>query len=197
MKYLFIDTSADNLIIAIIDDDKIIYYSNISNGKDTSSKVMPVLDEAFKKTGLNVKDIDKMFVVNGPGSFTGIRVGVTIAKTIGFCLNIPIIPISELELLATTSTDTTYNVSLIDARRGYVYGAIYDKNLDFFVKESHVLLEQLKKKYPNSYTIITSSNAKIDLLKVIKKHKNDEPIHPHELKPNYLKKPEAEENLNG
>ena len=49
MKYLFIDTSADNLIIAIIDDDKIIYYSNISNGKDTSSKVMPVLDEAFKK----------------------------------------------------------------------------------------------------------------------------------------------------
>lgn len=196
MKYLFIDTSADNLIIGIIKDDNVIYFNNILNGKDTSSKVMPILDEAFNKSGLNIKDIDKIFVVNGPGSFTGIRVGVTIAKTIGFCLNIPLIPLSELELLATTNTDTNYNVSLIDARRGYVYGAIYDKNLDALVKDNYILLEELQKKYPDSYTVVTSANARVDLIKIIKKHEMDEAINSHQLKPNYLKKTEAEENLN-
>src|SRR5699024_447559 len=98
------------------------------------------------------------------------------------------------ELLATTNTDTDYNVCLIDARRGYVYGAIYDKNLDSYFKEQHILLNDLEKEYPNNYTIITDTD-KIDIAKIIKKHENDEPINPHTLKPNYLKKTEAEENL--
>lgn len=192
MKYLFIDTS-NSLIISILENNKEIYCFN-SHEIETSSKVMAILDEAFTKTNLNIRDIAKIFIVNGPGSFTGIRVGVTIAKTIGFCLNIPIIPLSELELLATTNTDTDYNVSLIDARRGYVYGAIYDKNLNSYFKGQHILLSDLEKEYPNDYTIITTT-AKIDIVKIIKKHENDEPINSHALKPNYLKKTEAEENL--
>lgn len=193
MRYLFIDTS-NNLIISILENNKEIYCFNSHEINQTSAQVMPVLDEAFTKTNLNIRDIDKIFVVNGPGSFTGIRVGVTIAKTIGFCLNIPIIPLSELELLATTNTDTDYNVCLIDARRGYVYGAIYDKNLDSYFNEQHILLSDLEKEYPLNHTIINTTD-KIDIVKIIKKHENDEPINPHTLKPNYLKKTEAEENL--
>ena len=131
MTYLFIDT-ANSFIISIIKDDKILYYKNDISNSDTSSKVMPILDEAFKNTNLTINDIDKIFVVNGPGSFTGIRVGVTIAKTISYCLNKPLISLSELELLATTSTNSDYIVPIIDARRGYVYGAIYDKNLNTY-----------------------------------------------------------------
>ncbi len=193
MRYLFIDTS-NNLIISILDNNKEIYCFNSHEIHETSAKVMPILDEAFTKTKLNIKDIDKIFVVNGPGSFTGIRVGVTIAKIIGFCLNIPIIPLSELELLATTNTNTNYNVSLIDARRGYVYGAIYDKNLNPYFNEQHILLSDLEKEYPLNHTVITD-NDKIDIIKIIKKHEFDTPINPHILKPNYLKKTEAEENL--
>lgn len=195
MKYLFIDTSANSLIIAIIENNKVIYCFNNTNISNTSSKIMAEIDDAFSKTNLKIKDIDKIFIVNGPGSFTGIRVGVTVAKIVGFCLNIPLVPLSELELLATTKTETKYNIPLIDARRGYVYGAIYDQDLNPYFKETHILLSQLEKEYPLDYTIIDSTNAKIDLLKIIKKHEFDQPINPHNLKPNYLKKTEAEENL--
>ena len=107
-------------------------------------------------------------------------------------VNIPIIKLSELELLATTNTDTKYNVSLIDARRGYVYAGIYDKDLNCYLQDQHILLNDIK--YPNSYTIIDNYDN-IDLIKMIKKHEFDDPINPHDLKPNYLKRTEAEEKL--
>ena len=188
MKYLFIDTCSNCLIISTIINNKLDYFFIDKNNNDTSSKVMKVLKEAV----CDINTVDKIFVVNGPGSFTGIRVGVTIAKTIGFCLNIPIIKLSELDLLATTKTDTKYNVSLIDARRGYVYAGIYDKDLNCYLEDQHVLLNDIK--YPDSYTVIDNYDN-IDLLKIIKKHEFDEPINPHDLKPNYLKRTEAEEKL--
>lgn len=188
MKYLFIDTCSNCLIISTIINNKLDYFFIDKNNNDTSSKVMKVLKEAV----CDINTVDKIFVVNGPGSFTGIRVGVTIAKTIGFCLNIPIIKLSELELLATTKTDTKYNVSLIDARRGYVYAGIYDKDLNCYLEDQHILLNDIK--YPDSYTVIDNYDN-IDLLKIIKKHEFDESINPHDLKPNYLKRTEAEEKL--
>ena len=188
MKYLFIDTCSNCLIISTIINNKIDYFFIDKNNNDTSSKVIKVLKEAVA----DINTVDKIFVVNGPGSFTGIRVGVTIAKTIGFCLNIPIIKLSELELLATTNTDTKYNVSLIDARRGYVYAGIYDKDLNCYLQDQHILLNDIK--YPDSYTIIDNYDN-IDLIKMIKKHEFDDPINPHDLKPNYLKRTEAEEKL--
>ena len=195
MRYLFIDTASSNLIITIVENNKLIYNYIDSNNSDTSSKVMPIIDEAFSKTNLDVKDINKIFVVTGPGSFTGIRVGVTIAKTIGFCLNIPIIEISELELLATKSTNKEYNIPIIDARRGYVYGAIYDKNLNAIVNDRYILLSDLEKQYPSNYEIINQDNKDLDLLKIISKHEFDEGVNAHNLNPNYLKKTEAEEKL--
>ena len=193
MTYLFIDT-CNSFIVSIIKNDEIIYINKDSSNTDTSSKVMPIIDDAFKSTNLDISNIDKIFVVNGPGSFTGIRVGVTIAKTISYSLNIPLIKLSELELLATTSTDN-YNVPIIDARRGYVYGAIYDKDLNIYYKESHILFDELKTKLPSDYNIVDNYDN-IDLIKLIKKHENDNQINPHELKPNYLKNTEAEEKLN-
>lgn len=194
MTYLFIDT-ANSFIISIIKDDKIIYYKNDVSNSDTSSKVMPIIDEAFKSSNLTINDIDKIFVVNGPGSFTGIRVGVTIAKTIAYSLNKPLIALSELELLATTNTNTDFIAPIIDARRGYVFGAIYDKDLNVYFEDSHILLEELKTKFKEN-TIIVDNSDNVDLIKLIDKHKNDESINPHTLNPNYLKKTEAEEKLN-
>ena len=192
MTYLFIDT-CNAFIVSIIKNNEIIYINKDSSNTDTSSKIMPVIDDAFKSTNLNINDIDKIFVVNGPGSFTGIRVGVTIAKTISYCLNIPLIKLSELELLATTPTNN-YNMPIIDARRGYVFGAIYDKDLNIYYEESHILFDELKAKL-SSYNIV-DNYENIDLIKLINKHEFDEPINPHELKPNYLKNTEAEEKLN-
>lgn len=194
MTYLFIDTCSNYLIISIIKNMEMIYYFNEKNDINLSSKIMPIIDESFRTTNLTINDIDKVFVVNGPGSFTGIRVGVTIAKVIGSSLNIPLIKLSELELMATTKTESNYNIPVIDARRGYVYTGMYDKDLNKCRDESHMLYTDIE--LPSSYTIIDDNNVNFDLIKIIKKHELDEPINPHALIPNYLKKTEAEENLN-
>lgn len=193
MKYLFIDTSY-SFIISIIVNDKIVYYNSLNNTL-TSSKIMSILDLGLSNANLKLNDIDKIFIVTGPGSFTGIRVGVTLAKTIGYLLNIPLIELSELEFLATTSVDTKYVVPIIDARRGYVYGGIYGNNLNVIYKDSHILLENLKEKIDDTYTFVDNC-LNVDLLKIIKKHEFDEAKNPHLLVPNYLKNTEAEEKLN-
>lgn len=191
MKYLFIDTATSDLIISIIKDMEMIYCFN-EEVKESSSKIMAVIDEAFNKTNIKPTDIDKIFVVNGPGSFTGIRVGLTLAKVMAWSLNIPLIPLSKLELLATISNSNKI-MPMIDARRGYVYGGVYDNNLNVIYNDSHILKEDLLNK-ATDYEIVTE--GLVDIIKIIKKHENDKPVNPHTLKPNYLKLTEAEEKLN-
>ena len=194
MKYLFINSATANLVVAIINNGKIAYIYDNNDGNDTSSKMMPVLDEAFKKSELKPKDIDKIFVVTGPGSFTGIRVGLTVAKVMAYSLNIPIIPISSLEVMVSGNGGT----ALINARRGYVFAGIYDINLNSLYHDSYVLMnDHLLKPYV-SYDSFDFETIKpnIDILKVVKKHENDKDVNPHLIKPNYLKLTEAEEKLN-
>ena len=194
MKYLFIDSATTNLVVAIINEGKIAYIYDNNDGHDTSSKMMPVLSEAFENAGLKPQDIDKMFVVTGPGSFTGIRVGLTVAKTMAYALNIPIVPISSLEVMASCSGGT----ALINARRGYVFAGTYDEKLNVIYPDSYVLMSDKLDKPYISYDEFefTVEKPKIDVLKVIKKHENDVPVNPHTLKPNYLKMTEAEEKFN-
>ncbi len=194
MKYLFIDSATTNLVVAIINEGKIAYIYDNNDGHDTSSKMMPVLAEAFENAGLKPQYIDKIFVVTGPGSFTGIRVGLTVAKTMAYALNIPIVPISSLEVMASCSGGT----ALINARRGYVFAGTYDEKLNVIYPDSYVLMSDKLDKPYISYDEFefTVEKPKIDVLKVIKKHENDYPVNPHTLKPNYLKMTEAEENFN-
>lgn len=201
MKILFIDTSTLYLNIAIIEDDKIIFNHKEKVEKDMSSKIIPIIDSGFKKCSFNIKDINKIFVVNGPGSFTGVRIGVTVAKTIAWSLNIDLIPLSSLEFIASTNSSKKYRVPMIDARRGNVFAGIYDENLFNIFPDQLISYEQLSKKIDESYEQISyhlENNLKPDgnIIKVINKHLLDIPINPHLLKPNYLKLTEAEEKLN-
>ena len=193
MKYLFIDSATTNLVVAIINNGKIAYIYNNNDGHDTSSKMMPVLAEAFDKANLKPKEIDKIFVVTGPGSLTGIRVGLTVAKTMAYALDIPIVPVSSLEVMVSGDGGT----ALINARRGYVFAGIYDSDLNTLYPDSYVLMtDELEKPYISydSFDFETLM-PNIDVLKVIKKHENDKPVNPHTINPNYLKMTEAEEKL--
>ena len=193
MKYLFIDSATTNLVVAIINDGKIAYIYNNNDNHDTSSKMMPVLAEAFDKVGLKPQDIDKIFAVTGPGSFTGIRVGLTVAKTMAYTLNIPIVPISSLEVMASGNGGT----ALINARRGYVFAGTYDNDLNNVYPDSYFLMNDSLTKPYISYDNFDFETIKpdIDVLKVVKKHENDEAVNPHTINPNYLKLTEAEEKL--
>ena len=194
MKYLFVNSATTNLVVAIIIDGKISYLYDGNDGKDMSSKIMPVIDEAFRVSKIKPRDIDKIFVVNGPGSFTGIRVGLTVCKTMAYVLNIPIILLSSLEVMASGFDCDV--ISLIDARRGYVYAGGYDSNLNSFYDDRYVLLEgsSLDGMFV-SYDDFPFSTVKpkFDLIKVLRKHENDEGVNPHMANPNYLKLTEAEE----
>ena len=198
MKYLLIDTCTSNVTISIVVENKILYAFNDKIICDMSSQILPIIDKGLKENNLTINDIEKILVINGPGSFTGIRIGVTIAKIIAWSLNIPVVPISSLEFLATTETNKKYIVPMIDARRGNVFAGIYDKNLKCIKNDQliglNTLLESIDDNYELvSYDVINCCNPKVDILKLIMKHKNDKGVNPHMLYPNYLKLTEAEE----
>ena len=194
MRYLFIDSATTNLVVAIIENEELVYIYDSADGHDTSGKMMPVLAQAFEKANLKPQDIDKIFVVTGPGSFTGIRVGLTVAKTMAYSLNIPIVPISSLEVMVSGSGGT----ALINARRGYVFAGSYDSALDCLYPDSYVLMNDNLKKPYISYDEFDFAVDKpdVDILKVIKKHENDQSVNLHTIKLNYLKMTEAEEKFN-
>lgn len=200
MKILFIDTSSFFINVAIIDDNKVLVKVQKEIRTDMSSIILPIIRDCFNYVDFELKDLQKIFVVNGPGSFTGIRVGVSIAKVIAWGFNIPIIPVSSLELLATTNQEFKYSIPIIDARRGNVFGAIYDRNLNIILNEQLISKEELLNNIDSNYLVISNDFEKytkpnLDFIKIIKKHEKDVPVNPHHLNPRYLKLTEAEENL--
>lgn len=200
MRCLFINTSSFFIDVAIVDNNEVLFHRVEKIDKDMSSKIMPIIKAGFSNVNFELKNLDKIFVVNGPGSFTGVRVGVSVAKTIGWALNIDVIPVSSLEVLATTNTSKKYNVGLIDARRGNVFAGVYDEELNSIIEDQLISLDKLKTIINDKdYETISeeNNNIDVDIIKVIEKHKNDNPINPHNLNPKYLKLTEAEEKLNG
>ncbi len=203
MISLYIDTSSSYLYSALIKDKKILQEVKENYGQELSVEALPQIIKLFEKASITPKDIDKIFVVVGPGSFTGIRIGVTIAKTMAFSLKISIIPVSSLKAMAISARkDTPYIMPLIDARRGYVYGAVYDKNMREVVKEQHILLTELVDKVPDTYSVISNDQLPVtvsreeydpDILKIVTFYDSEKPISPHLVNPNYLKRTEAEE----
>ena len=170
--------------------------------------LLPKIDELLKKSNLEIKDVDKIYVSNGPGSFTGIRIGVTTAKTIAYGLNKEINTVSELEVLASVDTNKKYIVPLIDARRNYVYTGMYNNNLNIEIENKYIDLDEfynfLSKNYNINDILFVSNDSfnintevpKINIWKIIEKHRKDESMNPHLVNPNYLKLTEAEEKLN-
>ena len=204
MISLVIDTCNSNLTVAITCDNSILSIYNERIFTDLSTKIFPVMQEVFVKAGVEPKDIDTIFVANGPGSFTGIRIGVTVAKTYAWAVNKKIIPFSSLELMATTKVEEDYIVPLIDARRECVYTGIYNEHLDSIMNDIYISIEDLKNELQDkSYRMVSYDefeqlqiiNPEINVLKIVEKHKNDSGLHPHSINPNYLKLTEAEMNL--
>ena len=169
MISLFIDTSTSNVSISIIKDGMLL--SNVSgdipneHSKYATSYVKKVIDDA----GIDANDVDNILVVNGPGSFTGVRIGVTIAKTYGYLIDKGIIPVSSLKSLAISSKYNGIIMSMIPANKSNYYVGIYDSNYNEIIEEQCVsnnrLLEfvnsvNLKCKYSSN----SSGSLKIRLL---------------------------------
>lgn len=207
MINLFMDTASSNLLVGIYQNNKIIYENIKKNDNHLSERLLPMIDEAFLNSNLTPQQIDKIFVVNGPGSFTGIRIGVTVAKTFAWSLKKSIIPISELELMLTTTSPKKYKAAIIDARRDYVYARVQDNFGKCIIEDTYILIDELQFRLNNEIGLnnvefisddnfnFKTSKIKYNILEIIEKHSNDVLKSSHEVNPNYLKKTEAEEKL--
>jgi tRNA threonylcarbamoyladenosine biosynthesis protein TsaB len=127
MKVLSIDTSNYVLGIGLLDGDTVLgeYISNIK--KNHSVRVMPAIQTLMNECGIKPKDLTKIVVAEGPGSYTGVRIGVTIAKTLAWTLNIPLSGVSSLEVAAASAGRyfDGYVSPFFDARRGQIYTGLY------------------------------------------------------------------------
>lgn len=128
MKILAISTSSNTASVALLEDNICIQELNICNEKTHSEKLMPLVDNLLKTNNITLSNINLLACDIGPGSFTGIRIGVSSVKAMSEVKNIPIVSCTSLEGLAYNVTGFDYICSLIDARNNQVYAGIFDKN---------------------------------------------------------------------
>lgn len=204
MTTLFIDTSFIDVSIAIIKDNIILNKITKSIPNEHSIWSVSFIQEVLNNSKLKPNDIDNIMVVNGPGSFTGVRIGLTIAKTYAYLLTKDLILLSSLKILAL-STKGEYILSLINANHDNYYGVLYDKNYNEIVKEKFMNINEVND-IINNYQVKMVSNSKIeipntevinniDLISVVNYYKDLKVDNIHIVTPNYLKLPQAMEEV--
>ena len=135
MLILGIDTSTKICTCSIFDSENgVIAETSLSVKKNHSNIVMPIIDNLFKISDLNINDIDKIAVAIGPGSFTGVRIALGIAKGLAMALNKPLIAVNELDILeAIADGNENEIIPLIDARKERVYYKYQNKYVDDYL----------------------------------------------------------------
>ena len=144
MKILGIDTSSSSLSVAVMDDDLLKGEFTLNYKLTHSEQMMPLLDSLLSHLELKMSDIDLIGVSVGPGSFTGIRIGVAAANAMAMALDIPVVGISSLEAMAYTAGETAYTiVSTFDAQRDRFYFNAYKfENSELKALEAEDVLEK-------------------------------------------------------
>lgn len=209
MICLFFDTSSDLLKVSLIKDNKIIFDKELHTKNDHSSYLVPTIDEAFKSNNIDFKELDEIIVGNGPGSFTGTRISIAVAKTYAFSFNIPVYMISSLEELIYDNDGYDFYVPIIEEKKDNLYFSIFDKDKKRVIDDTYssteymykkleeldgkILLISLSDKEYEKYDTVKASINALNIMKNI--DVNNEKVNPHLLKPNYIKKIEAESKL--
>ena len=197
MISLFLDTSSKKLVVILVKDNEILSKKELESINDHASYLVPFIEEVLNDNNLTTKDIDKYYIVNGPGSFTGTRIGVTVGKTLAYSNNINVVPVSSLKQYIFSKTGYDYYVSIINDKNNRLYYGIYDKNYNDIIIDKYSTKDIFDKdisKLEGNILTIDENNQELDILKLIDYYKDKE-INAHELKPNYLKKIDAESML--
>lgn len=125
MKILSIDTASNLCTVALLENEKCIKEIIVNDARNHSEKIMPVIEQILKETNLTLADINLIVCDKGPGSFTGIRIGVGTVLAFQDTLNIPCVGISSLEALAYNVKQDGIICSLIDAKNNNLYLGLF------------------------------------------------------------------------
>ena len=214
MLILGIDTSTKICTCSIFDSENgIIAETSLSVKKNHSNIVMPIIDNLFKISDLTINDIDKIAVAIGPGSFTGVRIALGIAKGLAMALNKPLIAVNELDILeAIASGNENEIIPLIDARKERVYYKYqntyiddylinlisnFDKNKKYvFVGDGAINYKNiLKDNLGENAIVLPMYNAFPRASVLCELALNKEEANIYTLEPEYISKSRAEKNF--
>ncbi len=189
MKTLVMDTASKFLYFSFLDNDEVIYERFLEGHNNHSDNLLKEIDLALKATNLNFKDFSKVIVGIGPGSYTGLRVSLTVSKMLAWSLNIPLYKVSSLSLLGSgyLSEDGIYAITM-KAKKNHLYAKLIevkDSKIneiyhDLFSEENS-FFEKIKE---YNYYLVNEDNYKINLemlsLELVEEV--------HHLVPNYIQK---------
>ena len=191
MISLFIDTSLSDVSIALLKDEKLLSLINNNIPGEHSVYVTKYIEDILKENNILPNQIKEIIVINGPGSFTGVRIGVTIAKIFAYLLNIRIVSITSLKA-KIIGRSSKYILSTIDAKHNNYYVGLYDNNYEK-IKEEFMSEEELNNLIKQYHPLTISEKEKYEIEEIIKYAKNIKNENPHSINPIYLKLPEAME----
>lgn len=222
MRLLAIDTSNQTLTLAVSENQTLLGELTLSVKKNHSLSLMPAISNLVSAVGLSPNDLDRIVVAKGPGSYTGLRIGVTTAKMLAYTLKKELVGVSSLKTIAANCIlEKGPIVSLFDARRNNVYAGCYryqSGRCVTMIEDQHIALEKLLDQlteFPSVYFVgedvekfsnpIKSMLPQATLNSVpawqipsgrvlAELGRIEEPVSIHDFLPDYLKRVEAEEN---
>lgn len=191
MISMFIDTSLSDVSIALIRDGKLLSKINNSIPGEHSIYVTKYIDDILKENSLSPNDVDEIIVVNGPGSFTGIRIGVTIAKMFAYLQNIRIVSMTSL-LARVIGSNSKYLLSKIDAKHDNYYIGLYNEEYNV-ITEKFTSVSEMNEIIDKYCPLVLDPSSEYNIEKIIEYTKKLPSENVHAVNPIYLKLPEAME----
>lgn len=191
MYSLFIDTHNDLMVIGLFYNAKVLSILKSKSSQSHSNNLIPMIEKLCHQNHIESTNLNEIIVVNGPGSFTGVRIGVTVAKTFAYALNIPIKTISSLELKAISSDKETLKVCIEGDKNGYFIG-LFDNNKlqnEMFYLGAKEFKEYLE---INNYEANIIDEIELDYQKIYDYITTLPSLNAHEVKPLYVKNIEVQ-----
>lgn len=141
---LAIETSSRVGSIAIVDDGRLLAEDEFPHGLQNAAQIIPRIDQLCRKQGWSPRDIQELYVSAGPGSFTGLRIGVTLAKTLAFATGARVVPVPTVRVLARNAPpEATDLLIILDAKRDQIYTARLAREADRWIEREPAHLDDL------------------------------------------------------
>lgn len=193
MTILALDTTSELGGVAVRSGGKLVAAETVHAPDGFAHVIFPVIEQVLHEAGIGLRDIDCFAAASGPGSFTGVRVGLSAVKGLAAALGKPAVGVSNLKALASLGT-RPLRVPLIDARRNQTYAAVYDADLQPVVPEAVVSLAEWLTQLPKAdYEFIELAKAGRDLSAAVAAVAEKEPwSDPSVLDANYVRRSDAE-----
>lgn len=195
LKRLVIDTATKFIFLSLVEGEKEVQSVYQEGYNDHSVTIIPYIQQMLSNQGWQLSELDEIIVGIGPGSYTGVRIGVSIAKMLGYLNHTRVYSVSSLLLLATTS-NSEYVIPMIDARRNNAFICkLHQTNsqLNIMIEECLADVNDFQNQHGKNAEIVTEGKPIVS--KILSNNHLRLVTDIHSLTPNYLQVTEAERNL--